>query len=119
VLYTSQLISMTPMGDSEYIVFLNGLSVLVPDTFTFSAEFTGINDGDEFAGLLAYDPPTVGTSDQFYWVKNSDGNWFGSGGTNNHNFYAQVTAVPEPTTALLLASGLAGLAAAKRRRSRQ
>jgi hypothetical protein len=50
VLYTSQLISMTPMGDSEYIVFLNGLSVLVPDTFTFGAEFTGINDGDEFAG---------------------------------------------------------------------
>jgi hypothetical protein len=33
------------MGDSEYIVFLNGLSVLFPDTFTFSAEFTGINDG--------------------------------------------------------------------------
>jgi hypothetical protein len=99
-----------------------GMSVEVPlsagDTFVWSVAFQGIETGaGEKAGILFYDPPTIGSSDpSFYWVKPYDPNdpntsWGrfdagipgpGKGG----NFGARITAVPEPGTWALLLSGL-------------
>jgi hypothetical protein len=83
---------------------------------TWSVLFGGI-DGAETAGLLLYDPPTVGSSLNLFW-ENSGGVW----GTRTipgfvANFAAQVTAIPEPATVqLLLLGGLAGAGMLWRRR---
>lgn len=81
-------------------VVAGGLSITVPNTFTWSVQFAGI-DLSEQAGLLLYDPPTIGASFDDFWVHNTDGTWTTftiDGGATAANFAARVTAVPEPTT---------------------
>jgi hypothetical protein len=83
------------------------LSVTVPNTFTWSVAFRGI-DFNETAGLLLFNPPTVGASFDDFWVKNSDGSWSTfliDGGATPANFGARVTAVPEPSTYALAIMG--------------
>lgn len=112
-------VSLAP--DYHYVSFgfdqTGPFSVNLPETFTWSVLFTGI-EGQEHAGLLMFDPPTVGTSFNDYWEKQADGSWktmqvLGAA----VNFSAQVTAVPELGTLQYgLMGGLAWVGLAIRRR---
>jgi hypothetical protein len=73
-------------------------AVSLPDSFTWTVVFSGVDPATEKAGLLIYDPPTVGTSYADLWEK--------TGATWSTklipgyaaNFGAVVTAVPELST---------------------
>jgi len=101
-----------------------GLNVQVPSTgsFTWTVLFGGIGSF-ESAGLLFYNPPTIGSSADDYWQKDASGNWalqrFTPAGGPVANFGAQVTAtaVPEPATIQLgLLGGLMWIGYLARRR---
>jgi len=97
----------------------SGLNVAVPDTIIWTVKFTGV-EGTEQAGLLFYNPPTVGSSFDDYWEK-VNGVWtlnrFTPSGGPVANFGAQVLAIPEPTTiAYALLAGLVVLGATAYRR---
>lgn len=103
-------------GSNEHT--LTGFSIEVPDTFTWTVHFDGGEDG--LMGLPYYDPPTIGSSDDFVWVNWEL--WQGTGwGKQNFpdyidNFNARITAVPEPNTLFLLGFGLAGVVAFGKKR---
>jgi hypothetical protein len=83
-----------------------GLFTQVPNSFTWTVLFGGI-EAFESAGLLFYNPPTTGSSADDYWQKDANGNWalqrFTPAGGPVANFGAQITAVavPEPATVQL------------------
>lgn len=88
-------------------VIASALSVQVPNTFTWTVAFSGVDFGEQ-VGLLVFNPPTVGASFEDFWAKNSDGSWSTfliDNGATPANFGARVTAVPEPTTFALAALG--------------
>jgi hypothetical protein len=102
-------------------VAAQALSVALPSsTFTWSVVFNGIEAG-ESAGLLLYNPPTVGSSFDDFWQKNANGTWstfLVDAGATPANFAARITAVPEPGTYALAVVGgliLAGYRRMKRR----
>jgi hypothetical protein len=77
---------------------ISGISVVVPDVFTWTVQFTGITGliGDQ-AGLIFYDPPTIGRSFNDYWQYN--GSTWGTKIFPNGpraNFGARVLAFPDP-----------------------
>ncbi|MBI2927198.1 MAG: PEP-CTERM sorting domain-containing protein [Verrucomicrobia bacterium] len=90
-------------------VDFTGLSpVTVDDTFIWSVKFDGGS-----AGLLLYDPPTVGSSFNDFW-ENGAGGWqvtqIKDGATViPANFGAKLVTVPEPGTVATLLGGLAML----------
>jgi len=89
LLYESSLFSLSTGYGS---VTISDLAVFLPgNSFTFSVEFTGIGS-TESVGLLYYTPPTVGSSDSYFWEK-ENGVWsaVASDDTGN-NFAAQVKA---------------------------
>ncbi len=65
------------------------------------------------AGLLIYDPPTIGTSQDMFWQNDGSGNWYWFGGIPPANFALSVEVVPEPASLALLALG--GLVLIRRR----
>ena len=74
-------------------VNITELSTLLPGTkITWSVEFSGLTS-TESAGLLYYNPPAVGSSDDYFWQK-ENGAWsaVATDGTSN-NFAARLTAV--------------------------
>jgi hypothetical protein len=116
LLYTSPVLTL---GTGFQTAEASGISVAVPNDFTWTVTFSGIG-ANETAGLLLYSPPTVGSSFSDFWQKNS-GTWntylFDNGATPG-NFAARVTAVPEPTTyvyALLAGLSWLGYLGFKRR----
>lgn len=84
---------------------LTGVSVDVPDTFTWTVEFSGVGDGE--AGLTMSDPVEVGGSFDDFWALTDEGwdTFRFPDGDPAANFTAQVTAVPEPSA---LALGVLG-----------
>ena len=95
-------------------VLLSGLSVIVPDTFTWTVIYDGT--GNTVLNHV-YDPPVVGSSDDsFYWSRIGSGPWtkrfFAAAPAN---FYAHIDAVPEPSANLLAACALLTLAMKRRR----
>lgn len=100
-----------PLELGQQQAFDATLNVPVTQTFTWSVLFQGIEAGEK-AGLIFNNPPSVGSSGDFYWVSPSDplnpNSGFGrfeSGQVDN--FAAKVTAVPEPSTWAMLVGGLA------------
>jgi hypothetical protein len=94
------------------VVAFDNTNSLLPDSFTWSVQFRGIDsDNGGKAGVDLYNPPTVGTNYLEYWERTGAG-WEYRGDTNGTalNFGARVGAVPEPSTiALGLLGGLAAL----------
>ncbi|MHB8523617.1 MAG: hypothetical protein ACYDH9_23075 [Limisphaerales bacterium] len=112
LLYDSTAFPISAGANGYNIVDINGANFNAPanGSFTWTVSFTGT--GTNHVGLLLYNPPTVGTSLNDFWVRNSDGTWsiqnFGSTGPVA-NFGAQVIAVPEPTVLQFgMVSGLVG-----------
>ena len=99
--------------------------VLVPDTLTWTLWSSQPNLGP--AGALIYDPPTVGSSNNFFWAR-SGGVWahYYFGGYPVANFAARLEAedsadggaVPEPVTLIACALSLLGVGSYARRRGR-
>jgi hypothetical protein len=94
-------------------------AITLPERFTFSVSFSGI-EGDDQVGLPLYNPPTVGISENDYWFNNSPWELRGTNGVGI-NFGASLvaTSVPEPSTYVLaIIGGLCGLALINRRKRR-
>lgn len=71
-LYESDWMPIKPGYNTHAI---SGLSVLLPlHSVTFTVEFTGIAE-NESAGLLFYDPPTIGYSFNEIWLRGATGIW--------------------------------------------
>jgi hypothetical protein len=123
-----------PIGTNVNTVKLFMARLQVPNTFTYTVQFVGLRQvpGDR-AGLMFYDPPTVGAelppfegktiigSYPDFWEK-AGGRWDLYGYASPHppaNFGAQVLAIiPEPSTVALgalAAAGWLGCRAARRR----
>jgi hypothetical protein len=89
LLYDSGLFSI---ATNYHTVHISDLALFLPgNSLTWTVEFNGI-DANGTAGLLFYNPPTTGSSDDYYWQKNA-GVWEAvqSEGTGN-NFAAQLIA---------------------------
>ncbi|MBI4658528.1 MAG: VCBS repeat-containing protein [Verrucomicrobia bacterium] len=92
-IYKSSAFSLKKGFSSERAA---GLSLTVPDTFTWTVVFTGI-DTNEDMGLLLASTPATGSSPDDFWIRKIDGTWSASlividGGTPA-NFGATVYAV--------------------------
>jgi hypothetical protein len=121
VFFESALFSLDPTPRSTVIFTNFQLGAVVPltddlpDTFTWSIEFSGLGEG-EAAGVTLYSPPTVGNSFTDYWV-NDGTSWSLQTNSVPVDFAARFIAVPEPSTFLLFGFGLVGLFAIVRRRA--
>ena len=77
-------------------VTISGLAVPITPHFTWTVLFTGLLP-DEKAGLLLYDPPTTGTSPDYFWEKSSvTGDWTEvtvDGGATPANFASRVEGI--------------------------
>ena len=98
-------------GTAEQVyVDLNDTRILVPNSFTWTVQFSGVA-ASETVGLIMYAPPTVGTSFDDYWEKSGTGWVTKRLAPNNYSFgaLAYAVAVPEPGTLQL--GVLAGISA--------
>jgi hypothetical protein len=97
-----------PVAPGYNTAVLRDLSVTVPDVFTFTVQFSGIDTNQ--AGLLAYDAPSAGFSYDDFWMRTGT-NWglFQLGSGIKANFAARVIAqdmlAAQLQTPALLADG--------------
>jgi len=125
LLWDSGAISLNERTGYQTLVVNNptdvsGNALTVPDWITWTVSFSGI-EGNETAGLLLRDTPTIGEDYTDYWEKTPDGWQTKIIQDTPVTFGAQVVAVPEPTTmalGVLGALGLFGSLAVRRRSSK-
>jgi len=119
-LYTSDPIPVNLSFNTQTINFpLSSNLVTLPNTFTWTVQFSNLAAGQN-AGLLLYGPPSTGSSFNDFWQKDGTGSWGLrqiNGGATLANFAARVTAVPEP--GVLALGGLGALLLAGLRRFRK
>ena len=109
-------------GTAEQVyVDLNDTRILVPNSFTWTVQFSGVA-ASETVGLIMYAPPTVGTSFDDYWEKSGTGWVTKRLAPNNYSFgaLAYAVAVPEPGTLQLgVLAGISALGFLFQRRMRK
>jgi len=109
------------VSGTRLTINLAGTGLVVPDTLTWSVSFSGNAAGGNDAGVLVYDPPTVGSAGELFWKRNGP-IWALTDLANNvnGNFAAKLTAIPEPSTVALGSIAAIGwLALAGYRRSKK
>ena len=106
--YTSELIPLANGSQTYGLVPPSGSIFTLPETFTWTVQFSNLGAG-ETGGLLLYGPPTTGTSFNDFWQKDGAGAWSTqvAPGLAFNDFAARVTAVPEP--GVLVLGGLGAL----------
>jgi hypothetical protein len=113
---TPEVEGPTAIGANIRLLYDPG-TVQLPETFTWTVLFEGL-DSQERAGLLLFDPPSVGSSYNDFWVRGADGSWTTQqllGGAAN--FAARIEAVPELGTFQYgMLGGLVWIGCAIRRR---
>jgi hypothetical protein len=120
--FVDLLIGTSPVAAQRIALDLDSVDIVYNDIlnlvqFTFGAALASIDDQDLPFGLIAGEPVTVSFSAQI--VPGSETtllgfvNGFLAGGTGE----IQAPAIPEPTTAILVAMGVLAIAAAGRRRA--
>jgi len=119
--YTSDPILLNTSFNTETINFpLASNLITLPDTFTWTVQFSSLAAG-QTGGLLLYGPPTPpGSSFNDFWQKDGTGTWSlmqVNGGATLADFAARVTAVPEP--GVLALGGFGALLLAGLRRFRK
>ena len=113
LLYDSGALALAP-SPSLTTFTLGGLSVLVPDTITFTFEVAGVGDVFNDAVLLGLaGPPSIGSDDpDMHWNSPDGVTWAQlTEPASILTFNTQITAIPEPATSLLVGMGLLALAA--------
>jgi hypothetical protein len=107
--YDSGVIPGVPTlaGMNEYTFDIP--SVTVPDHFVWTVQAYNRQGSVGELGPAYYNPPTVGFSDDFFWLSDMGSDWtpYSWGGEPYANFAARFTAVPEPATLVALALGVA------------
>ncbi|MCL5096747.1 MAG: hypothetical protein M1608_04310 [Candidatus Omnitrophica bacterium] len=101
MLYESDLMPIAPGFNA---LTLRDISVTVSNNFTYTVKFNGLSGSySNRAGLVFYDPPTVGFSYDDFWQKTSSG-WlpYNFEGRPKSNFAIRVVATPDPLAALTL-----------------
>ena len=107
--YTSDSLLLSLGGQTANITFPSSNLITLPNTFTWTVQFSNLAAGQN-AGLLLYGPPTTGSSFNDFWQKSSTGAWSLNqinNGSTLADFAARVTAVPEP--GVLALGGLGAL----------
>lgn len=116
--YESGIITDFPTLSGMNIYTFEIPHVLVPDHFVWSVQAYHRQGSEGEIGPAYFNPPTVGSSDDFFWLSDMGSDWiaYSWGGDPVANFAARLTAVvPEPTS-LTVASFGAALLLRRRRR---
>jgi len=86
---------------------LSGAGITLPVDILASLKISNVTGGATDIGVIAADPPTVGTSSAgaMFW----DGQWYNYGAQYPANQFWKIDILPEPGTLILLGLGLVGL----------
>jgi len=112
--------SNDPTSGLATVSFLN-LNTVVPDSVIFVLSVANLSSGTADLGLELYDPPTIGSSDNAFYISGIGGTYSSTAtdpGFGNPNFALTASAsaaTPEPATLSVIGGGLALLALARRR----
>jgi hypothetical protein len=92
-------------GMNEYTFSLP--NVVVPQRFVWTVQAYNRQGSVGELGPRYFSPPTVGFSDDFFWLSDMGSEWtqYSWGGEPVANFGARLTAVPEPGSLCVLAFG--------------
>lgn len=81
--------------------------VVVPDHFIWTIQVFNRQGSDGELGMAYFNPPTVGSSEDWLWQRGgSEWTAYSWGSEPYANFGARLTAVPEPATLSVFAAGL-------------
>ena len=106
LLYESDSLKIYP---GYNIITLRKLSIPVTNTFTWTVQWEGLAGSfSNRAGIMFYNPPSIGNSYNDFWGKFPDG-WYpmNFGGIPVANFAARAWATPDPKVSILSVTNLA------------
>lgn len=127
LLYSSPTFNLVPGTSAGFgTATISGIEVNVPDRIAWSVSFNGV-EGNEQAGLLFYNPPSVGSSPTFdpgdgtqhdFFLRHNVSGWSVLDTPSTvDNLNVRFTAVPEPSTIALMVGGLVTMGLLRRRKA--